>query len=189
MCRIPPPTSTISCAKSATGRRLRSRWAYKSSSSGIGSTTRSSRDSTPALELGVAVSAASTHSVRLILNTALWLTALGVVVRASGAIKEIIFAGAFGVSRDTDAFVLAVTYATFLPAVLGGAIATALVAHLSNVRAQGSRLSSAGLASMLQWISIAGVVCAILIYLLAPVLLAALFSLGGEQLDKAVAFS
>jgi putative peptidoglycan lipid II flippase len=135
------------------------------------------------------VSAASTHSVRLILNTALWLTALGVVVRASGAIKEIIFAAAFGVSRDTDAFVLAVTYATFLPAVFGGAIATALVAHLSNVKAQGSRLSSAGLTSMMQWISTAGILCAIFIYLMAPVLLAALFSLDGDQLEKAVAFS
>ena len=135
------------------------------------------------------MAAASTHSVRLILNTALWLTALGVVVRASGAIKEIIFASAFGVSRDTDAFVLAVTYATFLPAVLGGAIATALVAHLANVKAQGYRLSSAGLDSMLRWISTGGVLCALLIYLLAPVLLATLFSLGGEQLDKAVALS
>ena len=72
---------------------------------------------------------ASAHSVRFILNTALWLTALGLVVRASGAVKEIVFAGAFGVSAATDAFVVAVTYSTLAPTVIGAAVGTALIAH------------------------------------------------------------
>jgi peptidoglycan biosynthesis protein MviN/MurJ (putative lipid II flippase) len=52
------------------------------------------------------VPVAAAQSARLILNAALALTALGLVVRASGALKEIVFASAFGVSGDTDAFVL-----------------------------------------------------------------------------------
>jgi peptidoglycan biosynthesis protein MviN/MurJ (putative lipid II flippase) len=61
------------------------------------------------------------------------------VVRASSAVKEIIFASAFGVSAETDSFVLAVTYSTFLPTVLGGAFATALIAHLANAEAHSYR--------------------------------------------------
>ena len=125
------------------------------------------------------------YSVRLILNTALWLTGLGLVVRASGAVKEIIFARAFGVSAETDAFILAITYATFLPIILGGALATALIAELARWRQE----SKARLASLSRWIVVASLFCAVLTYLLAPWLLPAIFNVAPEALDKCVAYA
>lgn len=135
---------------------------------------------------------ASAHSVRFILNTALWLTALGLVVRASGALKEIVFAGAFGVSAATDAFVVAVTYSTLAPAVIGAAVGTSLVAHLARAHRGGARASgaprlqarplAAGLVAV-------GLACAAAVYMLAPVALERVFSLEGERLAHAVIYA
>ena len=127
----------------------------------------------------------SSPSVRLILNTALLLTALGLVVRASGAVKEILFAQAFGVSAETDAFVLALTYATFLPTVVGGALATALV--VEQARATASARSDLERLSL--WVLAASCVCALLVYVLARVVMSTLFSLSGEMLDKATEYA
>ena len=127
--------------------------------------------------------AAPTHSVRLILNTALLLTALGMIVRASGAVKEILFARAFGVSAETDAFVLAVTYTNFLPMVLGGSIATALIAE----RARSAHATD--LAVLARWVLLASVACSACIYVFAPAAMATLFSLHGEDLERATAYS
>ena len=127
----------------------------------------------------------SSPSVKLILNTALLLTALGMFVRASGAVKEILFARAFGVSADTDAFVLALTYATFLPTVLGGAVATALV--VEQARATASSKTDLGVLTM--WVVAASCLCALLVYALANVAMSTLFSLTGDVLDKATSYA
>lgn len=129
--------------------------------------------------------AASSSSVRLILNTALLLTGLGMIVRASGAVKEILFARAFGVSAHTDAFVLAVTYATFLPTVLGGSISTALIAERSRNAAEGI----ADLATLSAWVLAVACVCGVCVYALAPWVMATFFSLSGEELARAAAYS
>lgn len=131
--------------------------------------------------------ASGAHSVRFIFNTALWVTAVGVLVRGAGAIKEIVFAGAYGVSGETDAFVLAVTYATFPPTVLGGAIATALVAHLANGRSESSK--SEPQVAYLASIGIAGLVCGCALYLLAPVGIPALFTIETSRLAHAVRYA
>jgi putative peptidoglycan lipid II flippase len=131
------------------------------------------------------VPAASTPSVKFILNTALLLTALGMVVRASGAVKEVLFARAFGVSADTDAFVLAVTYATFLPNVLGASIATALIAE----RARNASGASTDMARLSVWVAAASCLCALCIYALAPWLMSVVFSLSGESLARATAYA
>jgi putative peptidoglycan lipid II flippase len=134
--------------------------------------------------------AAPAPSVRFILNTTLWLTALGLVVRASGALKEIIFAGAFGVSGDTDAFVVAVTYATLVPTVIGAAIGTALIAHLARAARDGAQIPR-GLprSSLAAGIAAAGGACGILIYAFAPLALARVFSLEGARLQHAVSYA
>lgn len=129
--------------------------------------------------------AAPSSSVRFILNTALLLTALGMVVRASGAVKEILFARAFGVSAETDAFVLAVTYATFLPTVLGGAIATALIVE----RARATGASSDGLTALARWVALTSCLCAVCVYALAPWAMSFLFSLTGDDLTRAIEYS
>ena len=131
------------------------------------------------------MSAAPSASVRLILNTALLLTALGLVVRASGAVKEILFARAFGVSAHTDAFVLAVTYATFLPMVLGGSISTALIAE----RARPAPSGVVDLKTLGLWVIAASAVCAGGILLLAPWVMSTFFSLSGEPLAAATEYS
>jgi putative peptidoglycan lipid II flippase len=131
------------------------------------------------------VSAATTPSVRFILNTALVLTALGMVVRASSAVKEIIFARAFGVSAETDAFVLAVTYATFLPTVLGGSVATALIAELAKAKAA----ADVELAALARWVVIAACLCAFCIYVSAPMVMSTLFNLAGDDLVRAVSYA
>src|SRR6476661_2520432 len=124
MHRIPPSTSVS-----------------ETSCRGIATITRSERSEPPRSPLvfppPMTQATAPAHSVRFILNTALWLTALGLVVRASGALKEIVFAGAFGVSAATDAFVVAVTYATLAPTVIGAAVGTALIAHLARAHRDG----------------------------------------------------
>lgn len=130
------------------------------------------------------MSVASTPSVRLILNTAFILTGLGMVVRASSALKEIVFASAFGVSAETDAFVLALTYSTFLPAVLGSSLATALIARLAR-----AHVTSASRGPNPYWIVAAGGLCACLMYSLAPVLIPALFKASGNTLPLAVHYA
>lgn len=129
--------------------------------------------------------AAHAPTVRLILNTALLLTILGLIVRASGAVKEVFFARAFGVSAETDAFVLALTYVTFLPTVLGGAVATALVVE----RAQANAASDNDLSSVMRWILLASCLCALLVYALASVAMSTLFSLTGEALQRATSYA
>ena len=129
--------------------------------------------------------AASSSSVRLILNTALLLTGLGMIVRASGAVKEILFARAFGVSAHTDAFVLAVVYATFLPTVLGGSISTALIAERARNAAEGI----ADLRTLSAWVVAVACVCGVCVYALAPWVMATFFSLSGEELARASAYS
>jgi putative peptidoglycan lipid II flippase len=135
---------------------------------------------------------ASAHSVRFILNTALWLTALGLVVRASGALKEIVFAGAFGVSAATDAFVVAVTYSTLVPTVIGAAVGTALIAHLARAHRDGAqapgalRLRDGSLAARLL---AAGLACAAAVYAFAPVALERVFSLESDRLTHAVSYA
>ncbi len=131
--------------------------------------------------------ATPTYSLKLILNSALWLTAAGVLVRGCGAIREIVFAAGFGVSRETDCFLLAATYASLLPTVLGGAVATALIARLARL---GSSLTAASaLVPLMRGICLAGAAVATCIYLLAPTLLAALFSLQGADLERTVAYA
>lgn len=129
---------------------------------------------------------ASTHSVKLILNIAFSLSAVGIVVRASSAIKEIVFASAFGVSAETDAFVLAFTYATFLPSVLGGALGTALIAALPD---SGVSLRGRSLMAVAKWIGLGSLVCAVFVYAIAPHALSLLFSLRGTDLAKATIYA
>lgn len=124
-------------------------------------------------------------SVRRILNTALLLTALGMIVRASGAVKEILFARAFGVSAATDAFVLAITYATFLPMIVGGALATTLIAE----RAKSSAESNNGWSALAAWVLIAACSCGILVYALAAPVMSLLFALEGETLASATSYA
>ena len=107
------------------------------------------------------------------------------IVRASGAVKEILFARAFGVSVYTDAFVLAVTYATFLPTVLGGSIATALIAERARALADGVT----DLTRLAVWVLIASCVCAACVYAFAPWAMSTLFSLTGDELARASAYS
>jgi putative peptidoglycan lipid II flippase len=133
--------------------------------------------------------ATPTYSVKLILNSALWLTAAGIVVRGCGAVREISFAAAFGVSRETDLFLLAVTYATFLPAVLASALGTALVAQLVRLRTGGTFPRGRALHSLAQGVCLSGLVAALATYLLAPVLMPLFFGLRGADLDEAVKFS
>jgi putative peptidoglycan lipid II flippase len=107
------------------------------------------------------------------------------IVRASGAVKEILFARAFGVSAHTDAFVLAVTYATFLPTVLGGSIATALIAERARTVAEGAT----DLRALRAWVLFASCSCGACVYVLAPWAMSAIFSLSGEDLKTATAYS
>jgi putative peptidoglycan lipid II flippase len=131
--------------------------------------------------------ATSTYSLKLILNSALWLTAAGVLVRGCGAIREIVFAAGFGVSRDTDCFLLAATYASLLPTVLGGAIATALIARLARL---GPAVTAAStLVPLMRGICLAGVAVTAAIYLLAPTVLPLLFSLEGADLERTVSYA
>jgi putative peptidoglycan lipid II flippase len=131
------------------------------------------------------VQAAPAPTVRLILNTALLLTILGLVVRASGALKEIFFARAFGVSAETDAFVLAMTYATFLPTVLGGAVATALVVE----RSQANASSENDLSAVMRWVLLAACLCALMVYALAGAAMSTLFHLKGEALERGTSYA
>lgn len=129
---------------------------------------------------------ASTYSVKLIVATALSLTALGIVVRASSAVKEIVFAYAFGVSAETDAFVLAGTFAMFLPTIIGGAIGTALIAALADT--QGSFRGS-GLVRVTIWIAVIAFACGVSIYLFAPLVMSGLFNLRGSDLQNAISYT
>ncbi|HEY0336806.1 MAG TPA: lipid II flippase MurJ [Burkholderiales bacterium] len=133
--------------------------------------------------------ATPTYSIRLILNSALWLTAAGIVVRGCGAVREISFAAAFGVSRETDLFLLAATYATFVPSVLAGALGAALVAQLVRLRIGGTFPRGPALLALAQGICISGVVAALATFLLAPVLVRLVFGLHGADLAEAVKFS
>jgi putative peptidoglycan lipid II flippase len=132
------------------------------------------------------VSRASGHSIKLILTTALSLTALGIIVRAASAFKEIVFARAFGVSAETDAFVLAGTYAMFLPMIVGGAVSTALISSLSKANAS---IRGAGLGAVAPWIVLAAGCCSVLIYVSAPLMMSLLFNLAGDDLDNAVHYT
>ena len=129
---------------------------------------------------------ASTYSVKLILNTALSLTGLGLIVRAAGALKEIIFARAFGVSVETDAFVLALTYSTFLPTIVGAALSTALIAGLAE---GGTSFLGPGLVPLAKRVLAASVACALLIYAFAPVVLRTLFTVDEAVLEKAIVYA
>ena len=129
---------------------------------------------------------ASTHSVRLILNTAVLLTAFTLVVRATGALKEILFARAYGVSGDTDAFVLAGTYAMFLPTIVGGAIGTALIAALAETKGS---FRGAGLGNVTLGISVVACIVAMMMYALAPFVMASVFDQSGEALEKATLYA
>ncbi|HYC48849.1 MAG TPA: lipid II flippase MurJ, partial [Burkholderiales bacterium] len=129
--------------------------------------------------------AIASSGVRPILNTALLLTAVAMVVRAAGAVKEVLFAGAFGVSADTDAFVLAVTYATFLPTVIGSAVATALIAERAKARAD----AEANLNALAWWVFAAAATCGIAVYALAPVAMSVLFTVSGETLSTAISYA
>ena len=130
-----------------------------------------------------------TYSIKLILNSALWLTAAGIVVRGCGAVREISFAAAFGVSRETDLFLLAVTYATFVPSVLASALGAALVAQLARLRMGGTFPRGPALRSLAEGICIAGLLAALATYLFAPVLMRLFFGLHGPDLEEAVQFS
>jgi putative peptidoglycan lipid II flippase len=132
------------------------------------------------------VSRASSHSIKLILTTALSLTALGLIVRAAGALKEIVFAKAFGVSAETDAFVLAGTYAMFLPMIVGGAVSTALISSLSKAEAS---IRAGGLGAVARWVVLAAVCCSVVIYVSAPLMMSLLFNLAGGDLDNAVHYT
>jgi putative peptidoglycan lipid II flippase len=135
------------------------------------------------------VDRAPVHSIRLILNSALWLTAAGIVVRGCGAVKEISFAAAFGVSRETDLLLLAITYATFLPAVLASALSTALVSQLGRLRI-GAAFPLAGALVTLTWgVCLSALAASLVTYLCAPLLMALFFSLTGPELADAVRFS
>ena len=126
-----------------------------------------------------------TASVRRILNTALFLTALSTIVRASGAVKEIFFARAFGASAETDAFVLAFTYALFLPTVIGGSIATALIAD----RARGAQGAAGDCSGLAVAVLAAACLCGAGIYVSAPAVMSVLFSLQGPDLELATFYS
>lgn len=133
--------------------------------------------------------AASSYSVRLILNSALWLTAAGIMVRGCGAVREMVFAATFGVSRETDLFLLAVTYAMFLPSVLSSALGTALVAQFAKLRS-GAGLPGIGeLRPLAHGVCLSALAAALATYVFAPVLLRALFGLHGADLEKAVTYS
>jgi putative peptidoglycan lipid II flippase len=132
------------------------------------------------------VSRISGHSTRLILKTALSLTALTLVVRAMGAVKEIVFARAFGVSADTDAFVLAVTYAMFLPMIIGDAISTVLILSLSH---RHSSIRAGGLRTVALWVALAAVACSVTIFVSAPVMMPLLFKLTEDRLASVVHYA
>lgn len=126
------------------------------------------------------------HSAKVILNIAFSLTAVGLVVRAASAVKEIVFAGAFGASADTDSFVLAFTYATFLASVLGGGLGTILITALADTKAS---LRGRGLATVARWAGAVAILCAVGIYVFAPHALSILFGLQGEELAKATIYA
>ncbi|MGZ8265985.1 MAG: murein biosynthesis integral membrane protein MurJ [Burkholderiales bacterium] len=131
----------------------------------------------------------SGYALRVIVNSALWLTFASIIVRSCGAVREIVFAGVFGVSKATDAFFLALTYATFVPSILGTALTTALVARLANVNA-GSSATDGGTASgVAAQICMAGVLTTVATFALAPVVISTLFGLQGAELDHAVTYS
>ena len=133
--------------------------------------------------------ATPTYSLKLILNSALWLTAAGIVVRGCGAVREISFAAAFGVSRETDLFLLAATYAGFLPAVLAGAVGTALVSQLGRLR-RGSTFPRGDAVVSLAWgVLFAGLFATVATYVLAPLVLPVFFGLKGADLENAIKFS
>ena len=132
------------------------------------------------------VQPAAHYSVRPIVHAALSLTALGLLVRASSAFKEIVFAYAFGVSADTDVFVLAGTYAMFLPTVVGGAVATALISGLAT---QGGGIRGRAVFAISVWIAVAAVACAAAIYVFAPLVMSLVFGLRGDDLTNAVAYA
>jgi putative peptidoglycan lipid II flippase len=128
----------------------------------------------------------SPYGVRLILNSALLLTAAGLVVRGCGALREIFFAAQFGVSRDTDLFFLAVTYATLLPAVLASALGTTLIAQLAELREGDKFQLGRPMELLASGVCAAALAAALGTYLLAPVLLSTLFGLNGADLEEAV---
>lgn len=129
---------------------------------------------------------APAYSLKLILNIALSLTAVGIVVRATSAVKEIVFAGAFGASAETDSFVLAFTYANFLPSVIGGGLGTVLIAALADTSAS---LRGRGLFTVAKWVGSVSIACAIAVYALAPYALSLLFGLQGAELASATAYA
>lgn len=132
---------------------------------------------------------ASAYGIRLIVNSALWLTVAGIVVRSCGAIREIIFASFFGVSKDTDAFFLALTYATFVPLILASALSTSLVTQLANMSRGAALPRGGGLLDLMQKICIAALVAGLGIYFFAPLALPLLFNLEDAELEKAVLYS
>jgi putative peptidoglycan lipid II flippase len=132
------------------------------------------------------VSRASGHSTKLILTTALSLTALTLIVRAMGAVKEIVFARAFGVSAETDAFVLAGTYAMFLPMIIGDAISTVLILSLAHPQAS---IRAGGLRTVGLWVALAAIACSVTIFASAPVLMPLLFNLTEDRLAHAVHYA
>ena len=132
------------------------------------------------------VHSAPAYSLKLILNIAFSLTAVGIVVRAGSAIKEIVFAGAFGASAETDAFILAFTYAAFLPSVIGGGLGTVLIVALAGTNAS---LRGRGLLTVAKWVAAVSVACSVAVYGLAPYALSALFGLQGAALTNATTYA
>jgi putative peptidoglycan lipid II flippase len=111
------------------------------------------------------------------------------IVRSCGAIREIVFAGSFGVSQETDGFFLALTYATFVPSVLASALTTTIVARLASVSGGQGRPDITSLASLGRGVCVAGLITTLATYVLAPLVLSTLFNLQGANLENAVSFS
>ena len=102
--------------------------------------------------------------------------------------KEIVFAAVFGVSRATDLFVLAFTYAVFLPQIVAAAIATALVAQLSG--RNGALLPAPdALRGTTRRVLACAAAAAGLTYVFAPAAMGLLFRLEGAELDEAVLYA
>lgn len=131
---------------------------------------------------------ASSYGLRLVINSALWLTLAAIIVRSCGAIREIVFAGVFGVSQETDAFFLALTYATFVPSVLSSALGTALVARFASDRGRAS-LRGDTIVGLGRYICVAGLITTLATFFFAPLVLSSLFSLKGHALENATTYS
>lgn len=132
---------------------------------------------------------ASSYGLRLIINSALWLTAAGMIVRSCGAIREIVFAGSFGVSQETDAFFLAFTYATFVPSVLASALTTTIVARLASVSGGRGLPAITSLGALGRGVCAAGLIATVGTYVFAPLALSTLFNLKDADLENVVSLS